>query len=182
MTGYRRPELLAQDHEVEEFDCGSAAQTDWLRKHALQAQRSDTSRVYVSCLAKTRQVVGYYAIAAGSVSREDAPPRLLRGAGRYPIPVVILTRLGVDLRQQGRGLGQSLVRDALLQVADVAERVAVRALLVHAESDRAAAFYRHISPAFEASPTDPLHLVLLLKDLRSAIREAVTDKPAVSRG
>jgi ribosomal protein S18 acetylase RimI-like enzyme len=180
VSSFLRPELLRSDHEVADFDCGSEAQTTWLRRHALQAQQADSARVYVVCRSATRQVVGYYAIAAGSVAHDSASPRVAKGLGRYPIPVVVLTRLGVDMAEQGRGLGLNLVRDALLQTAAIGERVAVRALVIHAETPRAASFYRRISPAFEESPTDPLHLILLLKDLRSALREAAN--PDVSRG
>lgn len=172
MTGYRRVESLAADHDVTTFDCGSQAQTLWLQRHALQAHRADTAKVYVICRLGTREVVGYYALAAGSVSHQQVPPRMAKGIGRYPIPVVILTRLGVDLDVQGQGIGSELVRDALLQAAWVAGQVGVRALVIHAETPAAAAFYRRISPAFQESPTDPLHLVLLMKDLRQTIDEA----------
>ena len=169
MTAYRRVEPLTADHDVADFDCGSEAQTTWLRRFALQAQRADTARVYVICRSQTSQVVGYYALAAGSVSHATTPPRITKGIGRYPIPVIVLTRLGVDRRAQGLGLGSELVRDALLQVASVAGRVGIRALVIHAETPDAASFYRRLSVAFEPSPTDPLHLLLLMKDLRQAI-------------
>lgn len=172
MIPFGRPELLGGHHEIDAFDCGSGAQTDWLRRYALQAQRADTARVYVCCFAETSRVAGYYALAAGAIRTDEAPARVSRGVGGYPVPVVILTRLGVDLEAQGRGLGRSLVVDALLQTASMAERVGVRALLIHAETVRAAAFYRRIDPGFEASPTDQLHLVLLIKDLRRAILDA----------
>ena len=183
MTAFSHPELLVPDHELDAFDCGSAAQTDWLRTRALQAQRSDTCRVYIVCQPGTRTVLGYYALAAGSIEPEAAPPRVATGAGRYPIPVVLLARLGVDTAAQGQGLGTSLVRDALLQVAAIADRIGVRALVIHAETADAADFYRRISPSFEASPTDPLDLIFLTKDLRRAIREAATTEaaPTVSR-
>ncbi len=186
MSRYGRVEPLSRDHETAGFDCGSEAQTTWLRRHALQAHQSDTAKVYVVCLAGTRQVVGYYSLAAGSVAHDGVPPRIVKGQGRYPIPVILLTRLGVDVQEQGRGLGSALVRDALLQTASIADRVSVRALLIHAETPDAAAFYRRIDPGFQPSPTDPLHLVLLLKDLRGAIRDAAaTDAeatPEVSGG
>ena len=172
MTEFRRPEPISDEHEVGDFDSGSPAQTMWLRQHGLQAHRSESVRVYVVCGLGTKRVAGYYALAAGSVAHESVPPRIARGLGRYPIPVVVLTRLGVDRTEQGQGLGRSLVHDALLQTLAVAERVGVRALLIHAETPEAAAFYRRISPAFEESPTDPLHLILLMKDLRRAIKEA----------
>ena len=172
MTRYGGIEALTVEHLTDSFDCGSEAQTTWLRRHALQAQASDTSRVYVVCREGTRSVVGYYALAAGSVERETAPPRISKGIGRYPVPVILLTRLGVDLTEQGRGLGSALVRDALLQTASIADRLGVRALLIHAETPEAATFYQRIDPAFERSPTDPLHILFLVKDLQRAIRDA----------
>ena len=100
----------------------------------------------------TRRVVGYYALAAGSVAHDGVPPRTVRGLGRYPIPVILLTPLGVDVGAQGRGLGSALVRDALLQTAAIADRAGVRALLIHAETPEAAEFYRRIDPGFEPHP------------------------------
>ena len=70
MTEYRRVEPISADHDVEAFDCGSEAETQWLRRHALQAHRSDTAKVYVICRRGTNDVAGYYAMAAGSVSHD----------------------------------------------------------------------------------------------------------------
>jgi GNAT superfamily N-acetyltransferase len=171
VSRFDRIEPIASDHETQSFDCGSEEQTSWLRKHALQSHRADTAKVYVSCHAGTRKVAGYYALSAGSIEHAEAPPRLTKGVGRYPVPVVILTRLGVDLGEQGRGLGSALLRDAFFQVAAIAERAGVRALLIHAETPEAVAFYAGIDPGFQPSPTDPLHVALLIKDLRRAIRD-----------
>ena len=172
MGRYGQIEPLAPTHQTDAFDCGSEAQTTWLRLHALQAHRSDTCKVYVVCRRSQSAVVGYYALAAGSVTHEAAPPRVLKGAGRYPVPVILLTRLGVDLAEQGRGLGSALVQDALRQAVAVSDRVGVRALLIHCESPHAAAFYGRIDPGFEQSPTDSLHLLLLMADLRAAVTVA----------
>jgi GNAT superfamily N-acetyltransferase len=181
VTRYGRIEPLAPDQDTRSFDCGSEEQTTWLRRHGLQAHQSDTAKVYVVCLAGARSVIAYYALAAGSIEHAEAPPRLTKGVGGYPVPVVILTRLGVDVTERGRGLGSALVRDAFLQVASIADRVGVRALLIHAETPAAAAFYNGIDPGFEASPTDPLHVALLIKDLRRAIRDAA-DKAQATEG
>ena len=109
MTRYGRIEPIAPDHDTQSFDRGSEEQTGWLVRHALQAHQSDTAKVYVICLEGSRSVVGYYALAAGAIEHAAAPPRVTKGVGRYRVPVVILTRLGVDLAQQGRGLGSALV-------------------------------------------------------------------------
>ncbi|MGI8659169.1 MAG: GNAT family N-acetyltransferase [Candidatus Limnocylindria bacterium] len=168
MSAYSAAEPIAGEHQTEEFDCGSRAQIDWLRKHAFQAHRAGTSRVYVVSRVRTRRVVGYHALAAGSVERELAPQRVQRGTGQHPTPVILRSRLGVDLSERGRGLGQALVKDALQQAAAAGHEVGVRAVLIHAESERAREFYLHLAE-FEPSPTDPLHLFLLMKDLRATI-------------
>jgi GNAT superfamily N-acetyltransferase len=161
---------LARTHVVAGFDCGPAAQSEWLVRHALQAHQSGTSRVYVVSeeTDEGQRVVGYYAVAAGSVAPATAPQRLAQGAGRYNQPVVILTRLGVDLSCQGMGLGKALVVDALRRVASASEVIGVRALLIHCQNDAARDFYLRLAK-FDASPTDPLHLFLLMKDLRKAL-------------
>lgn len=165
---YGAVELLEPHDKVDAFDCGSDAETIWLRRHALQAQASGTSRVYVVRRLSDDQVVGFHALASGSAMPISAPERVTKGAGKYPVPVIILTRLGVDLSEQGRGLGRALVVDALRRVDSAADIVGVRALLIHAEDERAKDFYMNLAE-FEESPTDPLHLFLLMKDLRRAL-------------
>ena len=172
MTRYGPLERLTADHDTSEFDCGSEAQTKWLRKYAPQAQAAETSAVYVVSLASSRRVVGYFALAAGSVEPSEAPERVTKGAGRYRIPVILLARLGVDVGEQGRGLGKALLKEVLLRTSEAAGTVGARALLIHAESEAARAFYEHLAE-FEPSPTDPLHLYLLMKDLRATIGEPV---------
>ena len=152
-------------HDVSAFDCGSEGQTRWLRQIARSAQLAGTARVYVAIEGHNR-VVGYHALAAASVSHDDAPPALLKSAGRSPIPVVLLARLGVDLTAQGKGLGAALVKDAVLRAVQAADIIGARALLIHVESERARAFYQHLAELDE-SPTDPLHLILLLSEIRS---------------
>ena len=168
MSRYGPLERLAAEHDTSGFDCGSDAQTYWLRRHALQAQAAETAAVYVVCPAGSRRVVAYFALAAGSVELADAPARVTRGAGRYPIPVILLARLGVDISEQGHGLGRALLKEILFRTSEAADTIGARALLIHAESDTARAFYQHVAE-FEPSPTDALHLFLLMKDLRATI-------------
>ena len=163
-------EPLSAAHTVAGFECGSRAQSDWLVGHALQAHRAGLSRVYVvrDLDDEAERVVGYYALAAGSVAAAEAPRRLRQGAGRYHRPVVILARLGVDVSVQGVALGRALLVDALRRIAAAAEVIGVRAVLIHCESDAARDFYLRLAK-FEPSPTDPMHLLLLMKGLHRAL-------------
>jgi GNAT superfamily N-acetyltransferase len=164
--GYLAPRLLASADRLEAFECRSEEQTIWLRKHARQAHaRGGTSRVFVVTEAGRSDVVAYYGWCMASLTPAQAPQRLRKGAGRYPQPVALLARLGVDLHHEGRGLGGALLADVISRTAQIGSEVGCRGLLVHAESASARAFYQHLIPEFESSPTDPMHLVLLMKDI-----------------
>lgn len=163
---FSKPRKLTAQDDVDDFDCGQPDLDGWLKRFALVNQKAGMSTVFVTL--SEGKVVGYYAVATGGVERAHAPGRVGRGVPAHPIPVILLTRLAVDSSAQGKGLGRELLRDALIRVANAAEEIGVRALLIHAKDDRAKEFYmRHAE--FEPSPTDPLHLFLLMKDLRKAL-------------
>ncbi|TFC19466.1 GNAT family N-acetyltransferase [Cryobacterium glucosi] len=163
---FTRPRKIVTSDEVDGFSCGQADLDGWLHKFAVPNQLSGMARVFVSMNSQT--VAGYYALSTGGVEHEDAPGRIKKGIPRHPIPVVILTRLATDLRFQGFGLGRMLVRDALIRIDRASEEVGVRSLLIHAKDLAARDFYMKIAE-FEPSPTDELHLHLLMKDLRKAL-------------
>jgi GNAT superfamily N-acetyltransferase len=158
-------EKLLRDHDLTRFDCGKAALNEWLTRYAWQNQQADAAKTYVACRGKG--VAGYYSLAASSVRRSDAPERIAKGLANHPIGVVLLARLAIDRSEKGRGLGKALLKDALLRTAQAAEIVGVRALLVHVLDQEARRFYLHFN--FEPSPVDPMHLMLLIKDLRALI-------------
>jgi GNAT superfamily N-acetyltransferase len=169
-VSYRAPEPLERHHDLDEFTCGSVEQTEWLRRHARQSMASGATKVFVVTPADSHAVVAYYAWTMAQIDTAAAPKRLIKGVGRYPQPVALLARLGVHQNHEGKGLGAGLLRDVLLRVAAISEEIGCRGLLVHAESDLARGFYQHLIPEFEQSPTDDLHLVLLLKDVKRTLR------------
>lgn len=115
-------------------------------------------------------VVAYYAWCMASVRITDLPSRGRKGVGRYPQPVALLARLGVAVDHEGRGLGAGLVQDVMARTLALGAEIGCRGLLVHAEHAGARDFYRHLVPEFEPSPTDDLHLMLLMKDIRTTLR------------
>ncbi|MBX5024479.1 GNAT family N-acetyltransferase [Rhizobium lentis] len=159
------PAPLADHHELAEFSSGVPELDDWLRRRARANQASGASRTFVVCEAN--RVVAYYALASGAVRQPEAPGRFRRNMPD-PIPVAVLGRLAIDRAYQGRGLGRALVRDAGLRLLNAAEIIGIRALLVHAISDEARAFYEAVG--FLPSPSDPMMLMVGLHDLDSALR------------
>ena len=155
---------------LEGFDCGRASLNVWLTRYARQADAAGSARPYVVVDSEQERVVGYQALTAAAVEREAASARVIKGMPRYPIPVVLLARLGVDVSVVGRGIGAWLLRDAMTRTLAASETIGVRALLVHAIDDEARRFYlRH---GLEPSPTDDLHLMMLIKDLAAALEAA----------
>lgn len=162
---YAPARKLAATDQVEDFDCGQAALNQFLQRYALVNQHANSAQTYVCCHDDV--VVGFYSLAVGSVDPEASPSRVTKGLARHPVPVMILARLAVDRGHQGKGLGQALPRDALLRTAQAADIAGIRCLLVHAKDDAARRWYE--SWEFEPSPTDPYHLFLMLKDLKSLL-------------
>ncbi len=167
---YRRPEPLGKHHRLDRFQCGEAALDEWLQRHARGAHASDSARVFVTTLEDGETVIGYYALAAAQVAPEDATARALRGQPHArPVPAILLARLAVDQNHQGAGLGRSLLQDVLLRCVEAADAIGARILLVHAKHDAAKAWYAQYD--FEESPTDPLHLLMLMKDVRAFLNK-----------
>lgn len=169
MPSLARPRPIRESDDVSAFDCNEPSLDDYLRRRAWANHARGASRCFVTTRrndAGSRLVVGYYALAAASVQRQDLTGPLRRNMPEH-VPVILLSRLAVDVKEQGNGIGRHLLRDAILRTVQVAEQIGVRALLVHALHDDARDFYRRFE--FEPSPTDDLHLLLRIEDARQAI-------------
>ena len=105
------PQPLDAEHRLDDFRCSAPELARWLTDRALQNQASGASRCFVVCDERLH-VVGYYALAAGSVSHDQAPGRVRRNMPA-PIPVIVLGRLAVHADWAGQGIGQGLLKDAV---------------------------------------------------------------------
>jgi GNAT superfamily N-acetyltransferase len=152
------PQPLTEAHRLDEFQCGEPVLDDWLQRRALANQLNRFSRTFVVVDADSR-VIGYYALAAGSVARQAVIGVMKRNAPD-PVPVVVLARLAVDLRARGIKLGGALLQDALVRTLNAAADVGVRALIAHALHEKAKQFYEHYG--FQVSPVDSLTMMLPL--------------------
>ena len=158
----RAPVLISANHQLDAFDCGAHALNDWLKRRALKNEASGASRTHIVC--HQSHVVAYYALSIGAVQCVDAPGRIRRNMPD-PIPVMVLGRLAVHLDWQKTGLGGDLLADAVKRALQVAGIAGIRGLVVHALSDEAKRFYEHFG--FQSSPTDPMDLMITLKDAQA---------------
>lgn len=160
------PEPLGAHHSLDHFDSGVASLDGWLKRRATGNQASGASRTYVICDDGV-VVVGYYALASHAVATLAATGRVQRNMPD-PVAVVVLGRLAVARTHQAKGLGRALFQDAAARVMHAAETIGIRALLVHALSEEARAFYLRLG--LEASPLDPMTLMATLADLKAATK------------
>jgi GNAT superfamily N-acetyltransferase len=160
------PTPITADQELTNFDSGEFSLNEWLKKRAFKNQAAGASRCFVLCAGV--EVIGYYSLSAGAISHEAAPKAMRRNMPD-PLPVLLLGRLAVDKRYHNRGIGQALLRDAMMRAVNVSGNAGVFAILVHALSDQAKQFY--LSRGFVESPLQPMTLIMTIETVRSILAE-----------
>ena len=166
MTHPLRIEKLQRGHALESFDCGREALNRFFISYALQNQQAGASQTYVAL--SEAEVVGYYTLVVGQIEYDDASERVKKGLARHPIPIMLLARLAIAANWQGKGLGSGLLKDAMMRTLQAADIAGIRAFVVHAKDDEARAFYERFD--FIPSPSDPYHLLRLMKDVRAFVK------------
>lgn len=169
VAGLRSPEPLSTAHDLSSFESGEPSLDEWLRRHALKNELAGGSRSYVVCTDPGTRVVAYYCLAAGAIAHASAPGRVRRNMPD-PIPVMVVGRLAVDRAYQRRGLGRSLLRDAILRTLQAARFAGIRAILVHAISEESRQFYERCG--FHNSPIDRMTLMVTLAEAEKALADA----------
>ena len=168
MTQYAPTEPLDRDrHRTDSFACGQASLDLWLRAYAAQGQRRDATRTFVVA-EESGRVLGYHTLVAAEIAHETATSGVKAGMSRrFPIPIALIARLAVDREHHGRGLGRSLLLDALERIDRASGEIGLRAVLVQAIDERAAEFYQRYG--FEASQLDPETLMVTMTAVRRVI-------------
>lgn len=167
MVQFRSESLDGARHDLSLFSCGEPVLDIWLREQAVAATARRTARTWVWADA-TGAVVGYYALAAHKVARDQVPPKIGRG-GPAEIPAVLLARLALDRSLAGRGLGAVLVADAMQRVVDATRTVAARVVVADALREDVAPFYERLG--FRRVPGS-LILVQKVADIEASLNEA----------
>ena len=153
-------------HNAADFDCGNELLNRWLTHYARQNDRRDAARTFVIA-SPGGVVLGYYSVLAGQLHHESATPAVRKGQSpHFPIPIALLARLAVEIKHQRRGLGAALLRDALTRVQVASAEVAVRAVVVHAVDEQAAAFYQRFG--FRALANTTRTMMVTFSELRAA--------------
>lgn len=162
MTELLRIEKLRREHAVDGFDCGREPLNRFLVRFAFPNQQAGASQTYLGLSGD--EIIGFYTLVFGQVTYDDAPERIAKGLARHAVPIMLLARLAVSSAWQGRRVGAGLLKDAMRRTLQAADIAGIRAFAVHAKDGQARSYYEHFG--FIASPTDPFHLFVLMKDVR----------------
>ena len=162
MTKLEPPCPINQNHQLDSFSCGVPSLDAWLKTKARRNERTRASRTYALC-NDNDQVIGYYALATGSISPNQATRSIKRNMPN-PIPIMVLGRLAIDQNYQRQGLGDALLRDAILRILQAAKIAGIKAIVVHAISEQAKAFY--LARSFTESPANPMTMILPLESIQ----------------
>ncbi|MEA5468241.1 GNAT family N-acetyltransferase [Spirulina sp. 06S082] len=155
------PEKLSNSHQLENFSCGEEKLDIWLKRRAIKNQESDASRTIVVC--NGNNVVGYYCLCASAIKKDEAIGKVKRNIPS-PIPTILIGRLAVDKKWQGKGIGKGLLKDAIYKALKASDIIGARAILIHAISEDAKKFYEKYG--FQSSPIDPMVLMITIQDAR----------------
>lgn len=168
---YSAPISLTKEHDLSNFNCGESEINNWLKQRAFKSQEDGAARTYVICLKNTNSVIAYYCLAVGSVinNKEEIPGKIRRNMPQS-IPVMVLGRLGVDLKHTGKGIAQGLVTDAILRTLQASQIAGIRAILVQALNEKVKDFYIN-KCGFMSSEIKPLTLMISLIDAQKSLHK-----------
>jgi GNAT superfamily N-acetyltransferase len=168
MAEFRLEVFDSNQHHRSDFDCGNSALNDYLRKLATQYERRHLGKTVVALRSDgSDEVVGYYVLSASSVAFVNMPLEVARKLPAHPVPMVLLARLAVDRKEQGKGLGKILLHNALRRALDASALVGVFAIEVFATDQLAADFYGKFG--FLPLPDDSRHFYLPTTTIAAAL-------------
>jgi ribosomal protein S18 acetylase RimI-like enzyme len=165
---YSQPRPIDKGDDLAAFDCGKPPLDEFLKQHALKNE-GKASRTYVVAAQAGEdagRIVAYYTLAAGAVSHDNAPGWAKRNMPD-PLPAIVLGRLAVDRKHQGKSLGQHLLREAMQRTLEASAQIGARVLIVHAVDDEAINFY--VAFGFRRFPTDSRTLFLPIETIVKAL-------------
>lgn len=162
---------LEEFDRVENFDCADEPLNHYLKHHAWTNQQKISIGVTYAAFddSAPQVVLGYFTLATSSVARERFPKKYVRGLPSYDLPMILLARLAVDRRFNGRGLGHALISEALKICLRVADEVGCRCVITDAYRDRIGWYARYGFISIEGgAETGPQRMFLDIRTLRTA--------------
>jgi hypothetical protein len=170
-------EFLALNHtqfDIKAFDCGKPKMNEFFARFAAKHMDKGLSSTWVLPAhfpedGKKTAVAAYYTLASSTIEREDIPEGAINGSlPRYPIPVVMLARMAIDNRYQGKGYGKKALVSALrhsVQLTTAPNGLPAIGLILDILDDDAKGFYDKFE-IFHPFTDNPMRLFAPMNVLR----------------
>lgn len=129
-------------HDAGAFDSSEPTLDGWLRQHAANEDWRDHSRISV-WIDNAGRVVGYYALSAHRIAREELPMKLGRGGPREA-PAILIGKLALDRTLRGTGVGVVLLADALDRCVNAAAIASAKFAVANALHEAVAVWYERV--------------------------------------
>lgn len=136
-----RIEPLTKSYDRSRFECGREDYDTYFRRFALQNQKKRISVTWLEVERPSGVVAGYVTLAMNSVAVADASAELIQGLPQYPIPTLNVARLAVNQGHQGRGVGQRLLRFAMVKAVELSREVGCHAVELVADGEDLVSYY-----------------------------------------
>jgi len=159
-------EPLGKKHNRAAFSCGVDALDGYLKRRAGQDQRRALARAFVAVDSDTGAIIGYYTLSSLAVQVGELPTEKKKFIPYPEVPSVLIGRIAVDKRFQGKGFGAALLIDALKRIVEITDTVGVHAVIVDAK-EGAASFYRKFG--FLPFPDRPDRLFLPIATAKKVV-------------
>ncbi len=159
-----RVERLSDAHDRSLFSCGNAALDRYFREQAGQDLRRHLSAVFVLVDDARDVVAGYYTLSACQIEPTSLPTDVAKRMPRRPVPATLIGRLAIDLAYRGRGLGRSMLANALIRAVRASDDVGAMAVVVDAADDQALAFSEH--NGFRRFADDPYRVFMPMAEAK----------------
>jgi GNAT superfamily N-acetyltransferase len=155
---------LNKQHDRTAFSCGIEALDNYFRTQARQDTDKRVAATFVLVDSQTSDVAGFYTLSATTVPLPELPETIAKRLPRYPlIPAVLIGRMAVDKKHQGKKLGEFLLLDALKRCYDQTKQIGPAAVVVDAKNEGALGFY--LKMGFIQFKDDPMRLFLPMKTI-----------------
>ena len=155
-------------HKIDDFTCGVQELDRYIKERAGQEIKKKVSAVYVICEKDSKQIIGYYTLSASSVELNDLQEDVIRKLPKYKaLPVILLGRLAVDKRFQGKRMGEYLLIDALNRSYILSRQIGSFAVIVDAKSEKSRDFY--IKYGFISLQDQPLKLYISMSTIKDLV-------------
>ncbi len=134
--------ILKKSDDRSSFSCGEIELDYYFQKFAGQNQfKHFVGTTYIA--TDDKEIFGFVTVSSGSLSRDDLPQNLQKKFPNYPLPILHITRIGVDVKYQNRGIGKELMFSAFKLALEQKERVGCIGVVVDAKVD-AVTFYQQL--------------------------------------